>query len=57
MLHDLISDAVLRMRDHEKWDVMLQREAQDVLTLEEAVEMFGGKPRREEDQDESEKTP
>jgi hypothetical protein len=42
VLKSLISDAVLRLRNHELWDAALKREAEETLVIEEAAEMVGG---------------
>lgn len=38
VIRDLISEAVLRIRDEAKWDAMLKLEAEDKMTLESMVE-------------------
>ena len=41
VIHKLIEDAVLKLRDEAKWDAMLMREVQDHRLLDEVVETLG----------------
>jgi hypothetical protein len=38
LIHDLIEDAILKIRDEAKWDAMLKLEAEDKMHLEEMME-------------------
>jgi hypothetical protein len=38
VIHDLIRDAIMRIRDHAKWDAMLKMEAEDKIVLQQFAE-------------------
>jgi hypothetical protein len=41
IIHNLIEDAILRIRDSQKWDAMLKLEAEDKIELESMIEEAG----------------
>jgi hypothetical protein len=53
VIHDLIRDAVLRVRDEEKWNKALLAEAEDRRALQEIIEEAGGGQKEEKDYDDA----
>jgi hypothetical protein len=49
VIHDLIRDAVDRIRDAGRWDAALKQEVQDKQLLDEMIDMLGGKSGEEQD--------
>lgn len=41
VIHNLIEDAILRVRNHDMWDAALKREAEDKMLLDEVVAEMG----------------
>jgi hypothetical protein len=51
VIRDLIRDAIMRVRDEERWDKALAREVEDLEELDLMIEKMGdGAPEEEDDE-------